>query len=99
MDPLSLDWGGASAEFQNEEKKTAVHIFRHDLTTPEGVERAIRFAKARVAYASKKMPEGTTQEIWYDDRGQSIPAELRKKVRNAVAPCVSSLVMMSEEEA
>lgn len=99
MDPLSLDWGEASAEFHNEEKKTAVHIFKHDLSTPEAADRAIRFAKARVAYAAKRMEEGTTQEVWYDDREQSIPAELRKKVRDAVAPCVAALVMMSEEEA
>jgi len=47
MDPLSLDWGGATAEFQNDEAKSAVHMFAHDLTTAERAERSLRFARAR----------------------------------------------------
>ena len=98
MDPMSLEWGNASSEFFNEEKKTAVHVFKHDLTTPERLDRALRFARARLEYLKKKLPDGSIQEIWYDDRGQQIPDDLRKKLRSELTPLVGGLVVMSEEE-
>jgi len=92
MDPLSLDWGGATAEFQNDEAKSATHMFAHDLSTPERVERAIRFAQARLAWCATKMP-GFTQEIWYNDGETPAPAEAKEKIKAGVK---SGLMFMSE---
>jgi hypothetical protein len=93
MDPLSLDWGAATAEFQNDEGKTATHIFNHDLTTPERVDRAIRFAQARLAWCGRKMP-GFSQEVWYDEREQKVAPEAKQKIKSEVK--AAGLMFMSE---
>jgi len=98
MDPLSLDWGAATAEFQNEEAKSAVHIFAHDLTSPERVERAIRFAQARLAWCGRKMP-GFSQEVWYDEREQKVAAEARQRIKAGLGAQAAGLMFMSEGEA
>ncbi len=95
MDPLSLDWGAATAEFQNDEAKSAVHIFNHELSTPERVERTIRFAQARVAWCEKKMP-GFAQEVWYDEREQKVEAGSKEKIKSQLAGKVAGLMFMSE---
>lgn len=97
MDPLSLDWGTATAEFQNDDAKSAVHIFQHDLTTPERVERAIRFAQARLAWCATKMP-GFTQEVWYDEREQKVAPESKQKIKADVGSKAAGLMFMSEGE-
>jgi len=95
MDPLSLDWGAATAEFQNDDAKSAVHIFNHDLTTPERVERTIRFAQARLACCAIKMP-GFTQEVWYDEREQKVEAPSKEKIKAQLAGKAAGLMFMSE---
>ena len=95
MDPLSLDWGAATAEFQNDDAKSAVHIFQHDLTTPERVERTIRFAQARLACCAIKLP-GFTQEVWYDEREQKVEAPSKEKIKAQLAGKAAGLMFMSE---
>jgi hypothetical protein len=92
MDPLSLDWGAATAEFQNDEGKTATHMFVHDLSTPDRVERSIRFAQARLTWCAKKMP-GFTQEIWYNDGEKPTPPEAKQRIKSEVK---AGLMFMSE---
>ncbi|HLF94846.1 MAG TPA: hypothetical protein VJB14_15375 [Planctomycetota bacterium] len=98
MDPLSLDWGGATAEFQNDEAKSAVHMFAHDLTTAERAERSLRFARARLAWCGKKMA-GFTQEVWFDEREQKVAAGARDSIRAGLKGGASGLMFMSEGEA
>jgi hypothetical protein len=92
MDPLSLDWGGATAEFQNDDARSATHMFCHDLSTPERVERSIRFAQARLAYYASKTP-GFAQEIWYNDGEKPTPPEAKQKIKAEVK---AGLMFMSE---
>jgi hypothetical protein len=98
MDPLSLDWGAATAEFANEEKNAATHILVHNIATPERADRSARFAIARVACFAKKMPPGGTQEVWFDDREQAVPAEVKKSIKDRVTPHVAGLMFFSEGE-
>ena len=98
MDPLSLDWGAATAEFQNDEAKSAVHLFAHDLTTEERTERSLRFAEARLAWCGRKMA-GFTQEAWFDDREQKVTAGAREKIKAALKDRAAGLMFMSEGEA
>lgn len=98
MDPLSLDWGAATAEFQNDDAKSAVHIFAHDLTTPERVDRAIRFAQARLAWCARKMP-GFAQEVWYDEREQKLAPESKERIKSGLGAQAAGLKFMSEGEA
>ena len=97
MDPLSLDWGAATAEFQNEEARSAVHVFQHDLTTAERVERSFRFAEARLAWCGRKL-EGFTQEAWFDERGQQVPPGAREKIKAGLEGKAAGLMFMSEGE-
>jgi len=98
MDPLGLEWGAASAEFQNNEAKSAVHMFVHDLTTSERAERALRFAQARLAWCAKKMA-GFTQEIWFDEREQKVDPGAREALRAGLKDRTAGLMFMSEGEA
>lgn len=98
MDPHSLDWGPATAEFQNDDAKSAVHMFNHDLTTAERVDRAIRFAQARLAWCGKKMA-GFAQEVWYDEREQQVVAGARDAIKASLKAHASGLMFMSEGEA
>lgn len=99
MDPMTLDWGPATAEFQNEEKNSAVHILKHDLTRAEGAALAARFAVARVRCCARKLPAGCTQEVWFDDRGQEVPAAHRSQLRDRLAAHVAGLMFFAEGEA
>ncbi len=47
MDPLSLDWGAATAEFSDEQKNAATHILVHNISTPERGGRAAPDARGR----------------------------------------------------
>ncbi len=98
MDPLSLDWGGATSEFFNEEKGSATHILQHKLSTPEQVERAARFALARVAWFGKKQKCGS-QEVWFDDREQDVSPDVRKALKERLAAHVTGVVFFGEGEA
>jgi hypothetical protein len=98
MDPLSLDWGPATAEFQNDEAKSAVHIFAHDLSTPEGVTRAIEFARARLAWCGRTM-SGFSQEVWFDDRERKPAPGAKDRIRESLEGKAAGLMFMSEGEA
>jgi hypothetical protein len=98
MDPLGLDWGASTPEFANEEQNSAVHILQHDITTSERAERSLRFARARVAAFGKKQP-GCKQEVWFDDREQAVPAEVRAMLKDGLAPHAAAVTFFSEGEA
>ncbi|HYE99483.1 MAG TPA: hypothetical protein VEJ18_11260 [Planctomycetota bacterium] len=94
MDPLSLDWGPATAEFENAEAKSAVHMFMHDVTTADRAARALRFARARVTWCAKKMAPGTVQEVWVDDREKPAPKEVQAAFKDGLA-IASGVMFMS----
>ena len=93
MDPLSLDWGPATAEFENAEAKSAVHMFMHDVSTPDRAARALRYARARVAWCARKMAEGTAQEVWVDDREKPAPADVQATFKDGLA--IAGVMFMS----
>lgn len=95
MDPLSIDWGPATAEFENAEAKSAVHMFVHDVGTPERAARALKFARARVAWCAKKMAPGTLQEVWVDDREKPAPAEVQAAYRDGLSSGAAGVMFMS----
>jgi hypothetical protein len=44
------------------------------------------------------MPPGGTQEVWFDDREQAVPAEVKKSIKDRVTPHVAGLMFFSEGE-
>jgi hypothetical protein len=98
MDPLTLNWGAVTPEFSNEEQKSAVHILKHDLSSAERVDRACRFALARVAWVAKSAG-CASQEVWFDDREKDVSPELRLAIKARLAGTVSGVTFFGEGEA
>ena len=98
MDPLSLDWGPATAEFENAEAKSAVHMFMHDVSTPDRAARALRYARARVAWCAKKMAAGTALEVWVDDREKPAPAAVQATFKDGLAIATAVMFMSAAGE-
>jgi len=71
-DPHSLDWGAITPDIYVKEQKLAVHAVNHNLESDENVERTLRFLRARMRHHSPHLPQGSSQLVHYDDRGQSL---------------------------
>jgi hypothetical protein len=97
MDPFQLEWTPTTVEQYSSEFKAAIHVFSHDLGSPEAVDRTIRFALGRARYFQRHLPRGTTQGAWLDDRGQPVDDSVRARLRQALAPCYVSVVFLSEK--
>ncbi len=78
MNPLELDWGPAIPEFSNFENE-AIHILNHRFVQREDLKRNLDFIFARLNYFKKHLPEGMSQKVIFDDRGQNIPVELAQQ--------------------
>jgi hypothetical protein len=96
MDPFALDWGPATAEFENAEAKTACHIFAFDLSSPAAADRALRFAAARLDWCARKLPAGTAQSAWFDDREKPAPSDVKARAKDLLASRASEIMFMSD---
>jgi hypothetical protein len=77
-DPLDFDWGAASVDIYNEERKLAVHIVNHELATAEQLARSVRFVRARIRHHTRCLPQGTSHIVHVEDRDRVVDkAELR----------------------
>ncbi len=84
MDPFQLEWTKATIEHYSSELKAAVHVFNHDLATPEAMERTLRFAAGRARWFRHQLPQGTSQAAWLDDRGQDIDPVFRRHLQQPI---------------
>ncbi|GEM_PF-2837107 len=96
MEAFELDWGTITPEFYNREKNAAVHIFNHNLSGEENINRAIKFALGRIKWYSKYLPPGCSNEVVFDDRGQDIDDSVRKQLANSLTPLALYVRFMSE---
>lgn len=97
MDPLQLDWAQATIEQYSDQHKAAVHVFNHDLSTNEAIDRTLRFAIGRARWFKRKLPPGSSQGAWLDDRGQRVSDAAKKRIREALSAYFVSVVFMSEK--
>jgi hypothetical protein len=84
VDPFELDWGTATPEFVNEERRLALHVANHDLANPANVRRTTRFLVARSRWFARHLPAGWQQRVVIDDRGQSPAPGTREVLRHAL---------------
>jgi hypothetical protein len=96
IDPFAMEWGPATVELYSSERKLAVHVFNHDLTSEEAVRKSLRFAIARVRWFSKQLPEGTMQAIRFDDRGQALANTARETIKSVLASYLVGVTFASE---
>ena len=67
-----LDWGKITPESTNLVTNVFTYIFNHDLSSPENIERTIRFIVGRLNYYDNHLPKDPTHSIKIDARGQQI---------------------------
>jgi hypothetical protein len=97
MNPLDLEWGTATPEFVAEASSTAIHVINHALTDDAQLARNLTFVRGRVAFFARQLPAEMKQHIIFDDRGQSIPVDIRERFRNSVAS-IASFEYMTERK-
>jgi hypothetical protein len=81
-DPLAFDWGPITPDGIKD--NVAYHIVAHDVGTPNGIERTIRFVSARVNWFERHLPSSVRQGVLVDDRGQELPPHARERLRNGL---------------
>ena len=96
MIPDRLDWGRVTPEFANTDKRIAVHVFNHSLESAEAVDRTIRFVQGRLAWHALQIPDGFTQWVSFDDRGQSLLSGWRDRIRDGLAEQASRVHFTSD---
>lgn len=72
MDPFELDWGAATIEFYSALHNAAIHLIGHDVVSPAGRARSIRFMGARARWFHRVLPPDCRQQVIYDlvERGE-----------------------------
>ncbi len=97
MNPLDLEWGTATPEFVADDSSTAIHVINHALEDDEQLARNLMFIRGRVAFFARQLPAGMKQHIIFDDRGQSIPHQIRDSFRRSLTS-IASFEYMTERE-
>lgn len=95
-DPMEQDWGPSTVEVYNAGRSVALHVFNHDLSSEDAVARTLRFCVGRVLWFRKQLPEGSTQEARFDDRGQFLQAGTRERIKRALATLAVAVTFASE---
>lgn len=80
----NLDWGQITPEGYNTQTKVVLHVFNHDLTSSEKIDRTVRFIVGRVNYYELHVPPGATHLIKIDARGQQISEAAAADISNEI---------------
>lgn len=101
QDPLAevrqMDWGAVTPEFSNEQTRSLVHVFNHELQDGASVERSLRFAVGRIRWYNAYLGNAFGRhEVVFDDRGQDIGADTRQYIRQKLKPYAKKITFMSE---
>jgi len=79
-----LDWGQVIPEGYNTQTNVILHVFNHDLTGSEKIDRTIRFIVGRLNYCELHVPAGATHFIKIDARGQQISEVTATDISNEI---------------
>ena len=101
QDPLAevrhMDWGAVTPEFSNEQTRSLVHVFNHELQDGASVERSLRFAAGRIRWYNAYLRNAFGHhEVVFDDSGQDIGADTRRYIRQKLKPYAKKITLMSE---
>jgi len=84
MDIQDLDCGIATPEGYDEAKREALHVLNVNLIGDVNRNRVLKFACARVLHFHKHLPQGSSQRILFDLRGQRVSDKNLKLVRETI---------------
>lgn len=91
----AMDWGQVTPEFSRGYE--LVHVFNHQLTAPEAVERTLRFIRNRLYWCNTYLDDRFTHTVVLDDVGQTVSDRTREQIRQALADCAATVRFVSEE--
>ena len=84
MNELALDCGRATPEAYDDAGREALHVLNVNLIGDANRARVLRFVHARVLYFSRHLPDGSSQRITFDLRGQLIGQARLEQIRRTV---------------
>lgn len=92
------DWGSVTPEGYNESTKEALHVLNVNLIGDANKTRVVRFICARVLHYDRHLPEGTSQQIRFDLRGQFVGNKALYSLRQSIVDeCSSKGIQVSVE--
>jgi hypothetical protein len=89
--PFDLDWGSISSDGYNETEKLALNVFNFDISSVDKIDRCIVFCVGKVVWLNKHLPQGTTQKVVFDLRGQPLPfLDRAKRIKDEILKIIQA---------
>ncbi|WP_343304133.1 hypothetical protein AAHN97_21410 [Chitinophaga niabensis] len=79
-----LDWGPVTPEGANLKKNEFIHVYNHDLSSTEKVDRTIRFITGRLLHYDLHLPPDPIHIIKIDARGQQIDDSTDQRIEQEI---------------
>lgn len=84
MGEFDLDWGIATPEAYDDVKKEALHVLNVCFIGEANRNRVMKFACARVLHFHKHLPQGCSQRVRFDLRGQRVSRKYLEVARHTI---------------
>lgn len=93
----ALDWGQITPESYNTATKVVTHVFNHDLSSDEKIDRTIRFITGRLHYFDHHLPEDSKHDIKIDVRGQQLSEKTPSFIQHQIITRYTGVSMVTVE--
>ena len=84
MEEPGLDWGRATPEGYDDANREALHILNVNFIGEENRNRVVKFVVARVLHFHRHLPQGSSQRVRLDLRGQLVSNKNLDHARQAI---------------
>ena len=84
MQKADLDWGVVTPEAYDDVTKEALHVLNVLFVGEMNRTRAIKFTSARVLHFHRHLPQGSSQRVRFDLRGQLISNKNLEMARQTI---------------
>lgn len=84
MEKADLDWGIATPEAYDDVNKEALHVLNVHFIGEANRNRVVNFACARVLHFHKHLPQGSSQRVRFDLRGQLVSNKNLEAARQTI---------------
>lgn len=79
-----LDWGTVTPESTNLDKNVFTYVFNHRLSSPEEVDRTVRFIVGRLLFYEKHLPANPKHSVKIDARGQNVDQSIKALIAQRI---------------
>ena len=84
MKKIDLDWGIATPEAYDDANNEALHVLNVHFIGEANRNRVVKFACARVLHFHRHLPQGCSQRITFDLRGQFVSNKNLESARQRI---------------